>query len=182
MKNFEHLQYTFLHRYALNFVIEKHIKDAYLKKVLLERAKWHDLDKAFLYTLIPKPDASAYHKLHSQHHFHLQNPTNKSIVDIYEAVMDFESAGYTKPDKPRNAYDTINALSFQHKDELMKCTSCLGINYSYQNTPNDQEWIEYLDTMPILTEERMTKEIYEWVLNYPIQAKAELQYAEQFLS
>lgn len=178
MKNEKYLQYTFLHRYALIFVINKHIKDPQEKAMLLERAKWHDLDKAFLYTLIAKKDASIYHKCHSKHHFEPRNQnTSKEILDMKEAIMDYESAGYTKPDKPRNAYDTICDFDVQYETELLEILNSLGIKYSYQNTPNDPEWQAFLKTMPEITEELILKQIYEWTIAFPDEAKDALEYA-----
>lgn len=111
MRNEKYLGYTFQHRRAFLFVVNKLIKDPVDKAIMLQRAKWHDLDKAFLYTLIDKKTASAYHRRMAPHHMEQQNKMDKNRYDIMEAVLDFECAGYTKSDKPLNAYDTVHAKS-----------------------------------------------------------------------
>ena len=63
----------------------------------------HDIDK-FLMCLIGLPDRmiSAIHRALSWHH-----PNNKvGWFRLDEAIFDWESARFTKPDKPLNARDT----------------------------------------------------------------------------
>ena len=178
MLNKSYLQYTFLHRQALIFVIQKHIKDAELKARLLQRAKWHDLDKAFLYTKIPKKLASAYHRTHSAHHADIVNTMSKAYDDLLEAVMDYECAGYTKADKPLNAYDTLNTYDFHYKDEMLSITHALGIDHSYRNTPDNVEWQEFQKSMPKITDEYMINSIHEWLFQFPDKAKEYMDYAD----
>lgn len=181
MLNKQYLQYTFLHRQALIFVIEKCIKDEVTKARLLERAKWHDLDKAFLYTKISKKMASAYHRTHSAHHDDKVNTMPKTHDDLLEAVMDYECAGYTKADKPLNAYDTLMTYDFNHKDEMLSILHDLGIDHSYQNTPNDAEWQEFQKSMPEITDEHIMSRIHEWVFRFPNTAKEYMDYADSIL-
>lgn len=179
MLNKSYLQYTFLHKQALIFVIQKHIKDAELKARLLQRAKWHDLDKAFLYTKIPKKLASAYHRTHSAHHADIVNTMSKAYDDLLEAVMDYECAGYTKADKPLNAYDTLNTYDFHYKDEMLNITHALGIDHSYQNTPDNVEWQEFQKSMPKITDEYMINSIHEWLFQFPDKAKEYMDYVDR---
>ncbi len=62
---------------------------------------FHDLDKVFLYPILGKKLTQKYHRRWSKHHFHDGDIENK-----VEAMFDWESARYTKPDKPLDAYDT----------------------------------------------------------------------------
>lgn len=71
-----------------------------MKDVLLRRAEFHDIDKVMLYLITTKKNASFIHRAYSVHH--MENSDIKCIIDIFEAVMDYESAGYTKEDKPLN--------------------------------------------------------------------------------
>ena len=63
----------------------------------------HDMDKIVLLTIGMNPKkVSKFHRSHSKHH--MQNDT---IKDINSAIIDFECARITKPDKPMNARQTI---------------------------------------------------------------------------
>ena len=46
MKNIEHIKYTYKHRLIVLKLAEKYFED---NKELLERVKYHDIDKLFLY-------------------------------------------------------------------------------------------------------------------------------------
>lgn len=163
MKNMEKIRYTFLHRYALEFVIRKHIKDENDRNALLDRAKKHDLDKAMLYTLIDSEKAHDYHVKTAPHHMEKINAGKKERLDIQESIMDFESAGYTKADKPLNAYDTVNKFQYGHKDRLTKALQELHMDRSYKNTPDDPEWQAFLATKPEITEDFIEQTIRSYV-------------------
>lgn len=178
MKNFEHLKYTYLHRKALYFTIQKLIRDDTLRKVLIDRAKYHDLDKALLYTLIEKKEASAYHRAHAKHH--MENSNTKSYVDYVEAILDYECAALTKPDKPLNAYDTILKFKVNNSDELLKITSLLGIDRSYKVHP-DKDWEDYVSKFLPVTEEAIMQEIYEYCIKRPNDAFGVVSYAKSLL-
>ena len=62
---------------------------------------FHDLDKVFLYPILGKKFTHNLHRFWSGHHLHNGNIKNK-----IEAAFDWESARYTKPDKPLDAFDT----------------------------------------------------------------------------
>lgn len=61
----------------------------------------HDLDKVFLYLFLGKKLTHNLHRFWSRHHLH-----NGDIKNKIEAAFDWESARYTKPDKPLDAFDT----------------------------------------------------------------------------
>ena len=63
----------------------------------------HDVDKLiYLIIGIPARVASKWHRRYSRHHMQ-----NGVIRDLSGAVIDFECARITKPDKPLNARDTL---------------------------------------------------------------------------
>ena len=57
--------------------------------------------KVILYCFISKEKASAWHKEHSNHHVR-----NNFVQDTLQAVLDWECARFTKPDKPLTARET----------------------------------------------------------------------------
>lgn len=184
MDNSYYLHYTYMHRKAFLFTLLKVVRDERDRNALMERARRHDLDKSFLYTLIDKKAASKYHRETSNHH--MENDGRKSRLDLLEAIIDYECAGYTKADKPRNAYDTVMEFHPNHSEELMALMEELGIAYSYQNTPEDEEWKAWKKKTEeecgwseiSLKDEDVMAEIYEYVLHFPEKAKELLEYAK----
>lgn len=177
MLNMGYLHYTFAHRQAFKFVVEKLLKNTIYYDEMMKREKYHDLDKALLYTLIDKKSASKYHRNTSNHHMENDNP--KDIMDYVEAVIDYECAGYTKEDKPLNAYDTVLKYQPNHSDKLMEIMHQLGIDKSYANTPTDAEWVAYAKEIP--TDEKIMYEIYNYIYEYPNTSKLVFEYAKSVL-
>lgn len=177
MKNFGYLSYTYMHRCAFKFVVLSLIKDEAEKEALLERAKWHDLDKSLLYTLVEKEFASESHTASSSHH--MENSHLKTYLDKMEAVIDYECAGYTKWDKPRNAYDTIRELKPELMDDLLPIMEHLGIAKSYKNVSQDKNWQEFLKTQADPTDEAILDEIYQYIMHDPITAASIYKYAKE---
>jgi hypothetical protein len=115
-KNYDYMKYTYLHRKSLQYYIRKYSYLLTDKEIasLLERAKIHDLDKQTLYLTWDKKKASAYHKSTASHHTVKDRAisdnytlTEQDRIDILESLFDFECSALTKPDKPLNAYDTV---------------------------------------------------------------------------
>lgn len=175
MKNFEYLKYTYLHRKALKFIILRTIKDEGTRKLLLERAKYHDLDKALLYTLIEKKEASKYHRATASHH--MKNNGPKCYLDYVEAILDYECAALTKPDKPLNAYDTINKYPNNKKKELLEVLHGMNMDSSYSIIPCET-WDLYVEPFENVTEEMIMKEIYTYCTERPEEAALVLEYAK----
>ena len=65
--------------------------------------KDHDLNKVVMY-IAGALRASEAHRLISEHH----NRNTKDEKVLTEMLLDWESARFTKPDKPLNAYDTLH--------------------------------------------------------------------------
>ncbi len=87
----ECVKYTLRHRKALNVL-------AYNFGLSFP---FHDLDKVILYPFLGKTLTHKLHRMWSRHHYR-----NGDIKNKVEAMFDWESARYTKPDKPLDAYDT----------------------------------------------------------------------------
>lgn len=166
------------HRQAIDFVIIKTIKDKALCDKMLNHAKDHDMDKVLLYTLIDKKTASAYHKQTSFHH--AQNNLPKTKEDLIEGIMDWESSAYTKPDKPLNAYNTLNHFLRNHKDydNYLAIMHELNIDRSYQISPSDPDWIEFAQKLPEITEETILTDIYSYIARHPDETNNLLHYVK----
>ena len=130
IKNFEYCKYTYIHRKALMYYIQK---NEYLneeeREQLLKRAEVHDMDKLTLYLFWDKELASKYHRNHSSHHIKKNIPHSR--LDILESIFDYECAALTKPDKPLNAYDTVLKYYPEFKDEYLPELKRLHMDSSY---------------------------------------------------
>lgn len=133
MKNFEYCKYTYLHRIALKYYIEK---NEYLteeeRRELLKRAEVHDMDKMSMYLYMDKKQASDMHRKFAHHH--IKEPNNiytPTEMDYLESIFDYECAGLTKPDKPLNAYDTVLKYYPQYQDIYMPLLHRLHMDSSY---------------------------------------------------
>lgn len=104
--NVKNLKYTYLHRQCV-----KHLADEY--GVMNESIANHDVDKLVLYLFFDKEMVHRIHVNMNKHH-------NRSLVDrdvIIESMLDWESAHYTKPDKPLSAYETY----MREKERFPEC-------------------------------------------------------------
>ena len=162
MKYFEYCQYTYRHRQALRYLIEKLIRESDVKREMLRRADVHDIDKIIMYQFLSRKEASKIHKATATHH--MANSIPKTYFDKLEAVLDYESAGYTKPDKPFNAFDTINRfkndgiVDAKTCDELLEICEKYGLVGSYSVT-KDAVGMNYLSQFEEVTEEMINEDI-----------------------
>ena len=168
MRNLEHCAYTYRHRQAMKYVLNKIIDDEYLKQKMTPKIESHDIDKLIMYQVMDKAEASAIHKNLAKHH--MTNDTPKDWYDKLEAILDYEASGYTKPDKPLNAYDTImqyrnKGLFVQRCDELLGICKILGINKSYKVSEIDPEGMKLLSQYDTVTEEMIHEEIANYFRN-----------------
>lgn len=108
---YKHIPYSFIHSLCYRKV-EHHLLGRHIHN-------WHDFDKILLFIIFPwlGPDCiNAIHVLTQNHHpiYWVQNLEGKWIkhlkiadeVDWEQAIIDWECARFTKPDKPLDAYDT----------------------------------------------------------------------------
>lgn len=165
--NEAYIKYSYTHRIAFEFVVNKLFANHQdLREELLRRAKDHDMDKMYLYYLgVPKKHASNYHRATASHH--MENSVVKNLYDFVEAVVDYECAGYTKADKPLNAYDTIMKYNKPNKEILISIMHGLQIDRSYVNTPEDPEWLAYCKSYIDVTDTEIKEEILTWKNNHP---------------
>ncbi|MCQ2522494.1 MAG: hypothetical protein MJ105_08980 [Lachnospiraceae bacterium] len=137
------------------------IKDQELLTAILERAKWHDVDKLVMYMALDQRLSQEHHVQMQPHH--LECMQEKSEIDLLETVIDYECSPYTKPDKPLNAYDFLNKLISMNLVEtttanrLLEIMHTLGIDRSYSVT-EDQDGMAYANSLTDITEEMILQE------------------------
>ena len=164
MRNFDYCTYTYLHRKAFLYCVNKLITNEKDKIEMLERAKKHDLDKVLYYQFLPKKEASNLHRTTCSHH--MENDIKKTYYDYLEAIIDYECAGYTKPDKPLNAFDTINKFNPKDKEILLSILHNMGLDYSYTVT-NDEIGMKYIQKIKDVTEEDILRELLSYISKNP---------------
>lgn len=162
MNNLDWCIYTYKHRRAFEYCVKKHIQDPELRAEMLRRAKLHDMDKMLMYQYRTQKEAQFLH-MESQPH-HLENDLERSYADYVEAVIDYEAAPYTKPDKPMNAYQLVsllvewNAIDADLSSTLLGIMRELGIDNA-DTYLNDSEGRAYFSNLGEITEEMIQAEI-----------------------
>ena len=155
MKNKDYIEYTYKHRKIVIYLANKYYKD---NKELLDKVKLHDLDKLFMYLFYEKEDASNIHRDLMSHH---QNKIVKNKLDYMEMVLDWESARYTKPDKPLNAYDTLYRFYPGLEEHILPILKELGIDKP--NLPIEEDVWEYTQSIVNVSKEDIKNEIIEYL-------------------
>lgn len=89
------------------------------------RGYLHDLDKLFLYFILPKEKVSKLHRRYSKHH----NPVSRR--DFVEMVIDWECSRITKPTKQRNAVQTLYELHAEYKEDVLPILKQLGLSEKF---------------------------------------------------
>ena len=151
MKNFEHIKYTYKHRKIVMRLAEKYFND---NSEVLEQVKQHDLDKLYLYLFYDKKTVSRIHREQSSHH---ENDLEKTYLDYVEMVLDWESARYTKPDKPLNAYDTLVKFYPGMTDVILPILQEMKIDKP--GLPMDQDILKLAEELDTVSEEDIIKEL-----------------------
>lgn len=108
----DHIEYTIRHKKAL---IMTYMELSGLVPSEKSRLWLHDMEKLWLYYNMQ--DCQKAHEIHvtyNSHHY----PNWKSEDDKREAVLDYECARITKPDKPRNALETIRVFRPETEEQL----------------------------------------------------------------
>lgn len=170
MKNFDWCVYTYKHRRAFVYVVNRLIHDPELKAEMLRRARIHDMDKMLLYLFWDQQRSQRYHVEHSAHHLECGSP--QTWYDMVETVIDYECAPYTKPDKPLNAYDFVHKLldmgilEQEKADQLLAIMHELGIDFS-DTVMNDREGLDYIQAIGEVTEEMILREVLQYVSENP---------------
>ena len=118
-ESYAHIPYTFKH-YLAFMKLEKELIGSY-------KYKFHDVDKLFMYFFLPflgTDKIKVIHKKINRHHITNDKSFDKCNYD--EAIIDWECARFTKPDKPENAREVtekkfVNSKHFTKlKEQLIK--------------------------------------------------------------
>lgn len=178
MKNFEFCKYTYLHRKAFLYCVSKLIAKEPDRKIMFERAYFHDIDKLIYYQYLSKDEAVLLHRSRASHH--MENDLEKDYYDYLEAIIDYECAAYTKEDKPLNAYDTIMKYKPKDSEILLNILKEMKMNSSYSNI-GEVEAMKYMKAYENVTEEDIHQEIINLMWNYPLIYKEYKARMEEFL-
>lgn len=168
MKNFDWCVYTYKHRRAFRYILEKLIDEPVLKAQMRERAKVHDMDKMLMYLFLDQYMSQKEHVRTKPHH--LESGLGNTYLDLVETVIDYECAPYTKPDKPLNAFDFTNKLLKMGliekglAEKLIAIMKEFGIASSYLVT-DDKEGMEYMQQIGKITEEMILMEVIDYIQN-----------------
>ena len=155
MKNQEYIEYTYKHRKIVSLLAKKYFGN---NEELLKKIESHDLDKLFMYLFYSKSDVSRIHRDLMAHH---DNDKEKTKLDYIEMVLDWESARYTKPDKPLNAYDTLCKYYPNMGNEILPILKEMGIDKP--NLPMEEDVIEYANSMKNVSIEEIMAEMKEYI-------------------
>ncbi len=151
MENKKNIEYTYKHRKVVMLLAKKYFKN---NKELLEQIKYHDLDKLYMYLFFDKKSVSRIHRELSSHH---ENDLEKTYIDFVEMVLDWESARYTKPDKPLNAYDTLYKFYPEMEEFILPILKEMGIDSS--DTPMEEDILKYAQEISNITDKELEKEL-----------------------
>ena len=119
---YKHIPYSFKH-YLMVLKLQKRLLGYY-------KYKFHDLDKILMYLFLPFLGTRKISKIHRKiNKHHIEDYKSFHQINFDEAIIDFESARYTKPDKPLNARETVDyyfkGTKFYYK--LLKEINKLGL-------------------------------------------------------
>lgn len=112
----------------------------------------HDIEKLITYGLMDKKEASKLHRKYAKHHI----KNCKTEDDLRDCIIDYECARFTKPDKPKNAYNTIMEYCPEMYDKLKPTLVEFRINNS---TNNDIDFRLWNQTNRYITEYMLRKNI-----------------------
>lgn len=140
MKNREYIEYTYKHRKIVIYLANKYVKEN--KEEIMNQIEFHDLDKLYMYLFYNKKDVSNVHRQLSSHH---DNSIEKNDADYVEMVLDWESARYTKPDKPLNAYDTLYKYYPEMEEKILPILKKFKIDKS--DLPMEEDVLEYAKSL-----------------------------------
>lgn len=156
MYNFDKLLYTYKHRKMLMYLAKIYYND----EEFLKRLEKHDMDKMYLLLFYEKKDIEAFHRSVSSHH---DNTIPKTELDYVEMILDWESARYTKEDKPLNAYDTLYKFFPNLEKQVLPILK--KMNLAYSTLEKDEKIVEYAKTLNNITVEDIKEELINYIQN-----------------
>lgn len=154
MKNLDKIIYTYKHRKIVERLAIKYTKD----KKLIKQIKEHDLDKLYLMLFYDAKTVSKVHRKISKHH---DNELEKEYLDYCEMVLDWESARYTKPDKPLNAYDTLYKYYPHLEDKILPILKEYKIDKP--DLPMEEDILEFSNTLNNIGIEEVKEELINYI-------------------
>lgn len=154
----EYIEYTYKHRKLVMYLANKYVKEN--KEETIKQIENHDIDKIFMYLFYNKKDVSELHRKLSSHH---KNEIEKNKIDYIEMVLDWESARYTKPDKPLNAYDTLYKYYPEMEKEILPILK--EFNIDQPNLPMEQDVLEYAEKIKNIKIEEIKQELINYIEN-----------------
>lgn len=156
MKNREYIEYTYKHRKIVIYLANKYVKEN--KEEIMNQIEFHDLDKLYMYLFYNKKDVSNVHRQLSSHH---DNSIEKTDADYVEMVLDWESARYTKPDKPLNAYDTLYKYYPEMKEKILPILKKFKIDKS--DLPMEEDVLEYAKSLSNTSIDDIKEELKHYI-------------------
>lgn len=144
----KHIPYTMKHRKAFDKVCKQLL--GYTPYPYM----FHDVDKLFMFVLIPfmgKEYINKIHRKYMKHHLSMYKYKNCIEQDYVEAIIDWECARFTKPDKPLDAEDTMikyfseftyELLPYLKKYHLLKYNWIVEESKEYSKVPSVIEKID----------------------------------------
>lgn len=156
MKNREYIEYTYKHRKIVIYLANKYVKEN--KEETMNQIEFHDLDKLYMYLFYNKKDVSNVHRQLSSHH---NNSIEKTDADYVEMVLDWESARYTKPDKPLNAYDTLYKYYPEMKEKILPILKKFKIDKS--GLPMEEDVLEYAKSLSNTSIDDIKEELKHYI-------------------
>lgn len=154
MQNIDKLLYTYKHRKIVLMLAKKYFN----KKELLDQLEKHDLDKMFLLLLFDKKIIKDIHRSISSHH---DNDIPKTELDYIEMILDWESARYTKEDKPLNAYDTLVKYYPHLEGDILPLLQEMHLDKP--NTEKEKDILEYAKSLEKATEDDVKEELIQYI-------------------
>ena len=156
MKNREYIEYTYKHRKIVIYLANKYVKEN--KEETMNQIEFHDLDKLYMYLFYNKKDVSNVHRQLSSHH---DNSIEKTDAYYVEMVLDWESARYTKPDKPLNAYDTLYKYYPEMKEKILPILKKFKIDKS--GLPMEEDVLEYAKSLSNTSIDDIKEELKHYI-------------------
>ena len=154
MENFNDLVYTYKHRKVIMFLEKIYFNNEELEKRLLK----HDMDKMYLLLFYKKKEINNFHNSMASHH---DNDKEKTKFDYIEMALDWESARYTKDDKPLNAYDTMIKYYPHLEENILPILKEMKIDYS--TLEKDERVLEYVKSLKEPTIEDIKNELINYI-------------------
>ena len=124
----------------------------------MNQIEFHDLDNLYMYLFYNKKDVSNVHRQLSSHH---DNSIEKTDADYVEMVLDWESARYTKPDKPLNAYDTLYKYYPEMKEKILPILKKFKIDKS--GLPMEEDVLEYAKSLSNTSIDDIKEELKHYI-------------------